>query len=136
MARYPMITEEKFTTTKTLLGTGLARSYIAGVVGLSVKSVDRIALAKDWKDFVQKKADFAEKYSNRNHAKEQAQKPDAVQETMMLDAPKTYLNPTVVRVEATHYMMQELQRTNELLALISNKLAFIVDELCGVPNQK
>ena len=34
-----------------------------------------------------------------------------------------------VTIQATHYMMQEMQKTNELLNLISRKLAFIVDAL-------
>ena len=46
------------------------------------------------------------------------------------------MNPTVIRLEATHYMMEEMKRTNELLTCISAKLAFIVDELCGVPQKK
>lgn len=37
-----------------------------------------------------------------------------------------------VTIQATHYMMEEMKKTNELLTLISNKLAFIVDELTGV----
>ena len=34
-----------------------------------------------------------------------------------------------VTVQANHYMMQEMQKTNELLELISRKLTFIVDQL-------
>ena len=34
-----------------------------------------------------------------------------------------------VTVQATHYMMQEMKRTNELLELISRKMAFIVESL-------
>lgn len=34
-----------------------------------------------------------------------------------------------VTVQATHYMMQEMKKTNELLDLISRKLTFIVDSL-------
>lgn len=41
-------------------------------------------------------------------------------------------NPTVIKIEATHYMMQELQKTNELLTGISAKLAQIVSDLYGV----
>jgi len=37
----------------------------------------------------------------------------------------------VKRKEARAIMMQNLEETNSLLKLISNKLAFIVDELCG-----
>ena len=34
-----------------------------------------------------------------------------------------------IQITATHYMMEELKKANELLTLISNKLAFVVDEL-------
>lgn len=36
-----------------------------------------------------------------------------------------------VTVQATHYMMQELQKTNELLKSISVKLGYIVEDLYG-----
>ena len=39
------------------------------------------------------------------------------------------VNGYTVKVEATHYMMEELKKANDTLKLISNKLAFIVDEL-------
>ena len=41
-----------------------------------------------------------------------------------------------VTVIANHYMAEQLQKQTELLTLISNKLAFIVDELTGVPVKK
>jgi len=34
-----------------------------------------------------------------------------------------------VQIQATHFMMQEQRKTNELLELISRKLAFIVEQL-------
>ena len=37
-----------------------------------------------------------------------------------------------VTIQATHYMQKELEKTNELLTIISNKLAFIVSDLYGV----
>lgn len=37
--------------------------------------------------------------------------------------------PQTVIFQPTHYMMQEMQKTNELLTLISNKLSYIVDQL-------
>lgn len=48
------------------------------------------------------------------------------------EEPTKVFNPTVVKLEATHYMMQELQKTNELLTGISAKLAAIVNDLYGV----
>lgn len=37
-----------------------------------------------------------------------------------------------VTIQATHYMHELLKEQNDLLKGISAKLAFIVDELCGV----
>ena len=45
--------------------------------------------------------------------------------------PQIIEHRSTVKIEATHYMMQEMQETNKLLKLISNKLAFIVEELTG-----
>ena len=39
------------------------------------------------------------------------------------------VKPYSITIQATHYMEQELRKTNELLTLISNKIAFTVDEL-------
>ena len=41
---------------------------------------------------------------------------------------------TVVKIEATHYMMEELKQMNKHLELISNKMAFIVEEL--IPEER
>ncbi len=41
-----------------------------------------------------------------------------------------------VTVIANHYMMEELKEHTRLLTLISNKLAFIVDELTGTGNRE
>ena len=43
--------------------------------------------------------------------------------------PQTAEHRQTVVVQASHYMLIEQQKTNELLTAISNKLAFIVDEL-------
>lgn len=39
------------------------------------------------------------------------------------------MNIGQIKIEATHYMMEELKRNNELLTLISNKLTAIMEEL-------
>ena len=46
----------------------------------------------------------------------------------------TGMNIGQIKIEATHYMMEELRRNNELLTLISNKLTAIMEEL-GVMNK-
>ena len=46
----------------------------------------------------------------------------------------TGLNVGQIKIEATHYMMEELRKNNELLTLISNKMTAIMEEL-GVMNK-
>ena len=41
---------------------------------------------------------------------------------------------TVVKIEATQYMMEELRQMNKHLEMISNKMAFIVEEL--IPEER
>lgn len=53
----------------------------------------------------------------------QAPQPQSPQPTQVIEHRQT------VTVQATHYMMQEMKKTNELLDLISRKLTFIVDSL-------
>ena len=43
--------------------------------------------------------------------------------------PQVVEHRQTVTIQATHYMMQEMKRTNELLELISRKMAYIVDQL-------
>ena len=43
--------------------------------------------------------------------------------------PQVVEHRQTVTIQATHYMMQEMKKTNELLELISRKLTFIVDQL-------
>ena len=45
------------------------------------------------------------------------------------EQPQTVEHRQTVVVQASHYMLEEQKKTNELLTFISNKLAFIVDEL-------
>lgn len=52
------------------------------------------------------------------------------------EAPKQPEQKQTVIVQATWQMTQEMQKTNELLAAISNKLAFIVEELCGTTTKE
>ena len=46
--------------------------------------------------------------------------------------PQKVVETKTVQVQASHYMCEEQRKTNELLTLINQKLAFIVFELTGV----
>lgn len=41
-----------------------------------------------------------------------------------------------VTVQATHYMMEKLDKIIELLTVMNNKVGFVVDELTGIPGGK
>lgn len=114
---YKRITENVFNGVKLMLKGGASQKNAADYAGISTNTVNRIAKSADY-----------DAYCNYAYANGRNAYPGS-REAMQEDAkPKT---ETVVRVEATHYMMVEMQKANEMLKMISAKLAFIVDELCG-----
>lgn len=142
------LTESKFKACKILLNSGATVKEVMAYMELSepviygIRAVDTFAEYKAErvrKDLERKQV--AAIKAKEAKAKEAAAQVGAVPAATLSkcdEKPGEVVKEIrqTVTVQATHYMMQELQRTNELLALISNKLAFIVDELCGVPNQK
>ena len=136
MANYKQgkVTQGIFDAVKICLESGNSIEQTAKFMKLSW---DVVAMIRDAETLMDYKAAMYAKYENRrkkNAAIKAAQEKKTEQETKP-EPVKPVMNPTVIKVEATHYMMTELQKTNELLTAISAKLAFIVDELCGVkPN--
>lgn len=66
----------------------------------------------------------------------QAEKPaQPVQQVMPLTEVPNELRYNV-QVQATRYMEEQIRKQTELLTIISNKLAYIVDELTGTPNKE
>lgn len=119
------VTLEVYNTVKTLLNNGLTGANIARMLKLSTATVSYVKNSVSHDDY---RAQVVEHSAKKRHNASKAEKPQG--NNPHTAAPQV-MNPTVVRIEATHYMMQEMQKTNELLTLISRKLAFIVDELCG-----
>lgn len=113
------ITENIFRAVKIILNDGRGTAEAAEIMGISRNSVLRIA-----------KADNYVEYVNNTYIDGLKQKPEGKPETEK--TPETG-GKTIV-VQASHYMLEEQKRTNELLSLISKKLAFIVEELdCTKP---
>lgn len=127
MANWNKMTEQKFKMTKTFLKGGASVDETAEFMNLSRITVQIINRSENFEEYQTIRA----AYDTKSHAKEKAKKEPAPEETKTVNPT---VNPTVVRVEATHYMMQELQKTNELLTGISAKLAAIVSDLYGVKN--
>lgn len=135
MANYNRITESKFKAVKTLLKGGASVREIMEYLQVSepvvygIKKVDtfeeyvnaRTAKALEQKQVAAIKAKEKEKEKAATEAKPEPKPEPATEAKLKL--------PQTVIFQPTHYMMQEMQKTNELLALISNKLSYIVDQL-------
>ena len=129
MANWNKLTEGQFKAIKTLLRGGASQKEAAEYMQVSPGTA-----------FWVSKAETFEEYQHMNAERHLERKQVAAikaKETEKTAAHGTPAAPQVVEqrqtitIQATHYMMQKLEETNSLLKLISNKLAFIVDELCG-----
>lgn len=112
------VTEDVFKAVKQLQKGGATIEESAGYFDIAHATISRIRACATYDAYMHSRK--KEKQSNETNTA-----------GVIAEISKP-VNPTVVRVEATHYMMQEMQKTNELLKAISNKLAFIVEELTGV----
>lgn len=107
------ITEQTFKAVKQLTAGKATINECAKYFNIAHATVSRIRAAETFEEYLKT-----------------ARKPSEPKKEP--EVKEAVVNPTVVKVEATHYMMQELQRTNELLTGISAKLAQIVSDLYGV----
>lgn len=100
-----------FDAVKAMTTGGATISDCGKFTGLAHATISRIRAVESFAQYLQTPV--------RKNKKAVAEQPEAVEHRQ-----------TVI-VQASHYMLKEQQKTNELLTAISNKLAFIVDELCG-----
>ena len=131
MANWNKLTERQFNAIKTLLKGGASQAEAAQYMQVSPNTVYFVNKAEDFKEYTQMQA---ERQLNRNRAAIDAKRDAAkkvAEEVGAVPAAQVVEHRQTVTVQATHYMMTEMQKTNELLTAISNKLAFIVQELTG-----
>ena len=110
------ITPQLFNAVKTLLAGGATQTEAAEYMGLSRPTVQRIAVSEDLEEYksitYEKTAHY---YASKNHKKEE---------------PPQEQKPNLLAGNYTLNRLYELMKEqNELLKCISNKLAFVVDEL-------
>lgn len=135
MANWDKMTESKFRAIKLLLNGGASVKEAAEYMQMSTATVYIIKNAENLDEYnaIRTARDSKRKQAAAINAKKDEPKPAPETAPETAPAPvKQVMNPTVIKVEATHYMMQELQKTNELLTTISAKLAAIVSDLYGV----
>ena len=130
MAANTFITEKMFNAVKIMIKGGASNVEIAEYMNLGSTTVSRIKNSETWEDYLQRKREmafYARKANEKKNAEPQNQ-PEPPKEQIVK-------HEQTVTIQATHYMMQELQKTNELLKLISNKLAMIVEDLYGAKGE-
>lgn len=123
------ITPGIFSAAKLLIENGANNTEVSKYLKVSTDVVAMFRKAETYEEYQALMYQYSQEMRKRQaaiKAKEQAK----------AEPPQTTCKPEeinhVVTVQLSHYVMSELQKQNELLTVISNKLAFIVDELCGV----
>ena len=115
-----MLTEEKFNIIVHLIKSGMDDDAICKATSIKQSTLDAIRTCKyDYNLLKQFKAEQA------SHARH-------YQKKQQLDYEPKQMTVTMI---ANHYMAEEMQKQTKLLTLISNKLAYIVDELCGTKTE-
>lgn len=129
------VDERMWWAVKTLLKGGSTVKDAAAYFELSENTVSRIKMSESFEEYKQMTAAAHAKYRKPKMRLPEKPVDEPVEEVKPVEPEKIVEHRQIVQVQASHYMLTEQQKTNELLTLISNKLAFIVDELCGVKNK-
>ena len=129
------ITESLFKAVKQLTEGGATIPEICDYFHISAATVSRIRAAQTYEEY---KHENAVAYLAAKAKREQKPKKPTETENNQTKPTETELNPErvvehrqTVQITATHYMMEEIKEIKEILKLISNKLAYIVNDLYG-----
>lgn len=113
------ITEKTFNAVKIMIAGGATMEEISEYLKIGRSTVYRIKSADSWDEYKAILAAISIKSKGDGKKRKEAETPEV--------NPKQEAKSSQVIVPWT--MMQEVQKTNELLTLISKKLAFIVEQL-------
>lgn len=113
------VDEKMYKAIKTLIAGGATYDEITEYLGISSVTITRVKKSETFEDYKHSMVVAAMKYK----------KPKAPVETPVEPVTQVVEHRQSITIQATHYMMEELKKKNELLELISNKLSFIVDQL-------
>ena len=132
------MTDKLFRAVKIMIAGGATSTEISEYFNISLSSISRVRQAESFQEY---RVMQAATYGKRKPAKTQdapkqpeqmntaAQQNPMEQQNSAAQQPQVVEHRQTVTIQATHYMMQEMKRTNELLELISRKMAYIVDQL-------
>lgn len=118
------ITQNIFNCVKRLIQSGAPAKEIAEYMGISAVTVYRIRDAETLEEYQH----ITMERSRAVHAKQKENKAPAEQEPQETE-PQTQVveHRQSVTIVANHYMAEQLQKQTELLTLISNKMAYIME---------
>lgn len=132
------MTDKLFRAVKIMIAGGATSTEISEYFNISLSSISRVRQAESFQEY---RVMQAATYGKRKPAKTQdapkqseqlnpaAPQNPPMQQPAPAQQPQVVEHRQTVTIQATHYMMQEMKRTNELLELISRKIAYIVDQL-------
>ena len=136
MARTSKVTEKIFKAVKQLTAGGATIPECAEYFMLAHSTISRIRAAETWEDYKHSTTvaflAMKEKESKKKYEKAEAKVVPTEAPVEQKQEPKqeqVVEHKQSITIQATHYMMTEMQKTNELLTQISNKLAYIVEQL-------
>lgn len=122
MATPRKVTPGIFAAAKRLQASGASLNEVCEYFNLSDRTVYRIFNNETFEDY------NADTWEKRQQAKAIAVKEKEPEPAVQVVRHEHEQSVTII---ANHYMAEELKKQSRLLELISNKLAFIVDELTG-----
>ena len=134
------MTIQKFKAIKILLASGSTYSEISESMGISDFVIRNVKTSETYEEYKHKVAARSSSYRKKLAKELQAKEEKEAAESIVIDKEKMeYQEPTAqvvehrqtIQIQATHYMTEELREIKELLKCMSNKLAFIVEELTG-----
>ena len=114
-----MLTFQKYNAIRILIESGETVENIAASMNCKKETVYLVKRCETYEKYKQESTSlkFLNKAKNKQNDAKHEPKTQAV------------MNVSQIKIEATHYMMEELRKNNEILTLISNKLAAIMEEL-------
>ena len=127
-----MLSYMKYNAVKILLEGGASSEEVAQTLQVSEATVKLVKKCRSYEEYKQESNTLKYLAKKRKEAAEMTAKEPAPETapTQIVEHRQSII------VQANHYMMEELKRQTELLKLISNKLAFVVDELTGIEKKE
>lgn len=126
------MTPNLFACIKRLLESGASKREISDYLQVGSNTISRVRDAETYEEYKvityertkAAKAAKAEKVKDKSKGNSADEKPAAAESPVQVVEHRQS-----VTIQATHYMMEELKKTNELLTAISAKLAYVVEQL-------